>query len=798
MSRSRHSSPRTPPTLEDSGSPASASSPRATTTTNTRANRRLARKYGFACLSCKLRKVKCNGDHPVCASCRRSGNECVWPAESVAETRLREANARIRHLEASLGSSSSPEQGLGHQAHHSRRDSEHHHRAASFSRDRPQAAPLANTLSGSSQALTPPTPNVGTTTTTAAAAANRFDAENEQIWFEVGVGEDGTVTYNGPTSRFHAGGLEENRVEDSADNSHAQLETLRSQYTLMDSVWLPLIATKPYMGGTGVTTEVGLKLLDIYWTWLHPLHSCVYRPSLIMDLALGGPYCSDFLLMCIFGLAARHLQQDQRYRREVEGEDFISRAKMLLLEEMSAPRPAIPTIQGLLILGGRQCAAGKSSEGWLYTGMAIRMMKDIGLHLDTSRLAGAERWTPAEREVRRRLYNSAYIWDKTLSLALGRLPSVTRLPYTTAEILDKFDDQRVWTPVHSPEIAETFAPTPAMSSSTFCAFCSIHTITTDMLLLFSNTSTSHDFATSIEELGERCNRWYEELPNMLRIVDAHAMTQSPPPHVVSLKYALPTFPCNTAEANNRSLLYHSLHILLRRPSLISTNPDLRNKALAECITHSKAIHSIHLLFTKSFPQRLMTYQVSYCIFTAATVEAQLLRTAASQQEREDAAMRLSAAVRVLQDEAIHTPGSGRSLDTIRRLLSAGQQQSPNTDLERQSESSGQTGYQANGNMGLPSAPVPATSGWGELAHNTMPVTSPVTNGHANGGGGFRHEDYPYPNAGQPGGSSYVPLGGVDTGAGFQPDAFPWAIGLTDSITSWWHETVSRSIEPNAM
>lgn len=92
-----------------------------------------------------------------------------------------------------------------------------------------------------------------------------------------------------------------------------------------------------------------------------------------------------------------------------------------------------------------------------------------------------------------------------------------------------------------------------------------------------------------------------------------------------------------------------------------------------CIIHAKKIHDIHTLYTRTFPHRLMTYQVSYCIYTAATVEAlELKASSMSPIERQEAAARLAAAVRVLQSEAAHTPGSGRSLDTIRRLLSEGQ------------------------------------------------------------------------------------------------------------------------------
>ena len=85
---------------------------------------------------------------------------------------------------------------------------------------------------------------------------------------------------------------------------------------------------------------------------------------------MGGPYFSSFLLNVIFAHASRHIPDDDRlYARVGQGEEFLKKAKVLLLSELEAETPRIPTIQGLLILGGRQCAVGKNSEGWLYTGM---------------------------------------------------------------------------------------------------------------------------------------------------------------------------------------------------------------------------------------------------------------------------------------------------------------------------------------------------------------------------------------------------------------------------------------------
>lgn len=44
-------------------------------------------------------------------------------------------------------------------------------------------------------------------------------------------------------------------------------------------------------------------------------------------------------------------------------------------------KASYPAIQGLVILAGRDCAVGNWSQGWLYLGMAIRMVQDSGMHL---------------------------------------------------------------------------------------------------------------------------------------------------------------------------------------------------------------------------------------------------------------------------------------------------------------------------------------------------------------------------------------------------------------------------------
>lgn len=226
----------------------------------------------------------------------------------------------------------------------------------------------------------------------------------------------------------------------------------------------------------------------------------------------------------------------------------------------------------------------------------------------------------------------------------------------------------------------------------------------------------------------------------------------------------------------------------------------------------------------------MTYQVSYCIYTAATVEAQELKSPSlTAEEREEAASRLTAAVTILQNEASHTPGSGKSLDTIRRLLSEGQRPKMKSqrqggrrrkrmrmDVDRRGETvqrgtEGPTDDESHGDSAMGN-----DSAGGERPRSSLDVLLHPENGNDSNGmnslnqaqmtgsGEARQmnvmeqsEEAQGVAEAAPSGSqqqSFVqqgfaggagPLegwegdlgfyGGTDTGAGFHPDAFSWGI-----------------------
>jgi hypothetical protein len=125
---------------------------------------------------------------------------------------------------------------------------------------------------------------------------------------------------------------------------------------------------------------------------------------------MGGPYYSPFLLTVLCSHAARY-----GYQRT--GEFLVLRAHTLLAAEITKPS-SIATVQALLQLSARELACSSISQAWLYSGMAFRMVSDLGLQHSGGTMRTGARHTAEDIEIRKRLFWSCYIWDKYDSVLL--------------------------------------------------------------------------------------------------------------------------------------------------------------------------------------------------------------------------------------------------------------------------------------------------------------------------------------------------------------------------------------------
>ena len=371
------------------------------------------------------------------------------------------------------------------------------------------------------------------------------------------------------------------------------------------------------------------------------------------DMAMDGPYFSSFLLNVIFAHACRHTRKDDPiFSAFDKGEFFLRRAKALLVNELETPK--IPTIQGLLILGGRQCAIGRNSEGWLFTSMAIAMVKDMGLHLPQSTAQRMKELEPDDLEARTRLYLSAYAWDKSISLCLGRPPQLREMPYASDCLLDDADDlHQVWRPIYLCA-SEGFYPQPTLSytTATFVAFCQLARLVDRMYAEVYSRAIESIPTRSVYALEQEIRQLYQSFPTHLHFDHTAPDAVSPPPHVLCM-----------------NVLYHTMLILLYRPF---SQPKLGMDMDGELVPHARhvcceeaALVNAHFqAYGRAFEYRNQTYLLSYCVYTAATIEVQLLRDPDA-AVASAAAERLTTTLSMLEVEAEQTPGIRKSVDIIR-------------------------------------------------------------------------------------------------------------------------------------
>ncbi|PCG96150.1 Transcription factor [Penicillium occitanis (nom. inval.)] len=564
------------------------------------ATRAKGRKYGFACLSCRRKKVKCDGNKPACINCNKSKESCVYrdnPAfVGYLADELRKSKIRIQELESVIKELSI----LDSESRHSR--------LATLVGELEQRS--SSPSPGSSAFLESDEPHVGLSVSYGGSV-------------EYNIDENGRQQYFGATSRFHT--LSEDNehpahaLDTTTEREYTEIEYYHRKWHLSNSRWQATWEHQAHENipkYTDVDASLCSRLLDVYWTWQGPLHQYVYRRCFFRDMAIGGPYFSLFLLNVMFAHAMRHMPEDDpRFKPFDKGDFFMKRAMLLLLDEIKESKPKIPTIQGLLILGGRQCAVGLSSEGWLYTGMAIRMITDLGLHLRKGKGAMKE-YEPDDLEL-----------THAMMKINGNL-----LKYVKPK-----------NPFHLPSVI--------IINECYNTVYNGHSGTPQSIK-----------PEAIFDLERKLHNFHRTLPDCLRIEDASDLTVCIPPHIMSL-----------------NILYHTMLILIFRPFFIwRWNTHLHDHPLAlraqvVCTEQAADVNEIFRAYGRLFDFQYQTYLVSYCVYTAATIDVRLIHHD-DRNLAEKAADRLVVTLRMLETELKQTPGIKRSIEIIRSHL--GQQRLP--------------------------------------------------------------------------------------------------------------------------
>ncbi|KIY01559.1 uncharacterized protein Z520_03111 [Fonsecaea multimorphosa CBS 102226] len=416
----------------------------------------------------------------------------------------------------------------------------------------------------------------------------------------------------------------------------------------------------------GVPTELAIHLLELHWSRQHHTLLLTYRPAIIRDLLRNGPHCSRFLLHAIFActskFSARVEVRDDPSDPSTAGRRFFRRCDELLAEDSLLIYPKLPTVVGLLLLGSSYNAKGETSKGWLYTGYALRMVYDLGLHLDPKETSDS----PEQVEIRRRVFWGAFVSDKLQSLYLGRPAAINlRDSHVSRDFMDTLEEQELYVPYKdpkypSPQTTSPFLGLPIYSVSTFQQLCLLSKIMTKIINTFYVVgATPRNAQASLQLVDNALQAWRENLPTNLdfqpRLLQSDP-TSYPPPNLM-----------------NVHALYHSLLILLHRPFI--SDGHLRSTATpslswGRCTSAARSITSIALAWKTAYSLRGAPYLLSYAIYVACTIHVRNAAADASSGNNREHTSLLAASLSCLEQLCLANPGVSKPMKIIQRLMEA--------------------------------------------------------------------------------------------------------------------------------
>ncbi|KAI0520982.1 fungal-specific transcription factor domain-containing protein [Xylaria bambusicola] len=585
------------------------------------ARARQSRRYGFACCNCRHRKVKCDGVLPACGKCVLSREQCTYnkrPSLAYAvnlQHQLKAYQERFEQLRT----------------------------AKDGDRDALLEKPVTTgPLQGCSTSDFSPPPVVE-------SATHGSDEDSSSLQEETSIGTDGQLCFYGSTSLYHI----------SPSDGHRS-STL---YSKGRETGAPHARLEQQDAMTAFLAKIPSSLLDnllyTYWCWPHHLHCVLIKKIFIRDLENLGPFVTPFLLSAVLTQAARYSTRSDA--AEV-GRHFAKQARKLL--DLDIDRgSSIATIQGLLIFSARECACGRTSQGWLYSGMAFRMARDLGLHLAPKKLSPlCPHFSDEDLAVRNQIFWSCYTWDKTISLCLGRTPAITNVielprPDTLLDGLDA--DEEIWEPkAFQGSLFGGLMQHRAFSSSRFVAYCELCVITHDVLdklyVHRHRMEKDQSMARYLDQTLEKLDEWCVRLPRDLLVQDDSKSMECPPLHILLL-----------------NLVYQTVVILLCRPYRVSSET-----AKARCTRAAQMTDSLFMLHVRRFGFRCVTWLQTYTMFVACTINVKDLKENREQDNTMSNAdlaratsARLDFGLEILRQGGKSTPSAGRCAAIVAQLLS---------------------------------------------------------------------------------------------------------------------------------
>ncbi|KAI5475881.1 hypothetical protein MNV49_000763 [Pseudohyphozyma bogoriensis] len=137
-----------------------------------------------------------------------------------------------------------------------------------------------------------------------------------------------------------------------------------------------------------MSAELHANLIRLAFKWNLNTTRVVEQSAFERDLASGQRTqdYSPFLHLAVLAVGSRYIPSpppeicSDAHDPETRGVPFLRAALALLTSELA--RPKLSTIKGLMTIALHLAGVKQLHTGWLYSGLAVRVAQDFGLHRD--------------------------------------------------------------------------------------------------------------------------------------------------------------------------------------------------------------------------------------------------------------------------------------------------------------------------------------------------------------------------------------------------------------------------------
>ncbi|KAM0786399.1 hypothetical protein ACM66B_001866 [Microbotryomycetes sp. NB124-2] len=311
------------------------------------------------------------------------------------------------------------------------------------------------------------------------------------------------------------------------------------------------------------------------------------------------PHYSPFLLQIVLAIGCRYLDPSNQLVPDLcsdptdastRGDVFISWARYMIDQEWY--HPDVSTVRALSCLSVYLAGRGLDGPACMYQGQSMKLAEDFGLQLGLHRLnIGAAEIPDELTAARRNAFWSAYQVDVLLSMYIGR---------ATSFIADEID-QDVPFVDHEVEFEE-----PAYRSSSFHHSAKLIMLASRMMnsvyALLPKISLAQRQSV-VPELHLELETWYRGLPGPLRTAAA-TISNAPHPHIIGL-----------------NMLYHLIMITLHRPFFRRAKDNRLAVSTEKCLSSAKHIVRLVKLQREAHGLRFVAPLFQHACFCCGTILA---------------------------------------------------------------------------------------------------------------------------------------------------------------------------------